>query len=54
MDAIIQELDYKQDWAGWTETFLREKKAHYFETFPEIKEAFEKLMVYFNQEGFFG
>ena len=29
LDAIIQELDYKEDWAGWSQEFLISKKEKY-------------------------
>lgn len=53
LDAEIHEMDYKEDWKGWTEEFLRRKKGHLFEEFPELKDAFEKIMKYMKKEGFF-
>jgi len=53
LDAIIHEVDYKEDWKGWTEEFLRDKKEHYFKEFPEIHEAFEEMMIYFRKHGYF-
>ncbi|MBI2669048.1 HD domain-containing protein [Candidatus Woesearchaeota archaeon] len=53
LDAEIHELDYKQDWKGWTEEFLRKKKGPLFEEFPETKEMFEKIMAYLKEEGYF-
>ena len=53
LDAQIHEMDYKEDWKGWTEEFLREKKGYLFETFPELKEAFEKVMKYLREENYF-
>lgn len=53
IDAVIHEMDYKEDWKGWTADFLREKKGRYFEPFPEIKEAFEKIISEMEKEGYF-
>ena len=53
LDAEIHELDYKQDWVGWTEEFLREKKEKHFTDFPEIKEMFEKTIKFCRKEGYF-
>lgn len=54
LDAEIHELDYKEDWKGWTEEFLRKKKGPLFEEFPELKEAFEEIMEFVKKEGYFG
>jgi len=53
LDAIIQEIDYKKDWKGWSETFLRKEKEKYFEEFPEIKEAFDQIMAEMTKQGYF-
>lgn len=53
LDAIIHELDYKKDWDGWTEEFLRSKKEKYFKDFPEIMRMFEKIVEYCLKEGYF-
>lgn len=53
LDALIHEMDYKMDWKGWTEEFLREKKGYLFEAFPELKEAFEKVIKFLREEGYF-
>ncbi len=53
LDAEIHELDYKEDWKGWTEDFLRKKKGPLFEEFPELKEAFEEIMGFVKKEGYF-
>jgi putative hydrolases of HD superfamily len=53
LDAEIHEIDYKQDWKGFTEAFLRKNKEHYFEGNPELKEAFERIMVYLKENGYF-
>lgn len=53
LDAEIHELDYKEDWKGWTEDFLRKKKGPLFEEFPELQEAFEEIMEFVKEEGYF-
>jgi len=53
LDAIIHELDYKKDWNGWTEEFLRRNKEAYFESFPELKSFFEKLVSYLKENNYF-
>ena len=53
LDAQIHEMDYKEDWKGWSEKFLRRKKEYLFETFPEVREAFEKVMIFLVEEGYF-
>ena len=53
LDAEIHELDYPQDWQGWTEEFLRKKKGPLMEEFPELKEMFEEIMAFVKKEGYF-
>ena len=53
LDAEIHELDYKDDWKGWTEKFLRHEKEKYFEEFPKLKQAFEKIINYLNENNYF-
>lgn len=53
LDAQIHELDYKKDWKGWTEKFLRDEKEKYFREFPKIKQAFEKITDYAKKSGYF-
>lgn len=52
-DAIIHVLDYKKEWIVWTEKLLRKSKEKYFVEFPEIKNAFEEIVVYVNRNGYF-
>lgn len=54
LDAEIHEMDYKEDWKGWTEEFLRKSKEKYFEGFPEIKKMFEETIKHCRKEGYFG
>lgn len=53
LDAEIHELDYKQDWQGWTKKFLIEKKLKYFEEFPELKEIFLEIVKYLEENTYF-
>lgn len=34
LEGEIQELDYKEDWIGWTKEYLMEKKISLYERFP--------------------
>jgi putative hydrolase of HD superfamily len=53
LDAIIQELDYKQDWVGWSPEFLVSRKEKYFKEFPELLKEFHQLVEYMVAEGYF-
>jgi putative hydrolase of HD superfamily len=53
LDSQIHEIDYKEDWKGWSAEFLVSKKAKYFEEFPILKKAFYQLIEYFEKEGYF-
>ena len=53
LDAEIHELDYKEDWKGWTEEFLRKKKGPLMEEFPEMKKLFEESLKFCKKEGYF-
>lgn len=53
LDAEIHELDYKEDWKGWTKEFLIEKKAHLFEEFPDLKKIFYELLTFMEQNEYF-
>jgi putative hydrolases of HD superfamily len=53
LDAEIHELDYKEDWKGWTEEFLRKKKGPLFEEFPALKEAFEQTTAFAKENAYF-
>lgn len=54
LDAEVHEMDYKQDWKGWTEEFLRSKKEPLFVNFPEIQAFFEETVKHARKEGYFG
>lgn len=53
IDAQIHELDYKEDWKGWTKEFLVEQKVKYIEEFPELKEVFNEILDYLVENDFF-
>lgn len=53
LDAEIHEMDYKSDWKGWTEEFLRKKKQHLYDEFPELKELFEETTEFARENGYF-
>ena len=53
LDSSIQELDYKKDWIGFSEEFLRKKKTTWYKEFPIIMEIFEEFLKYCNENGFF-
>ncbi|MBT4651112.1 HD domain-containing protein [Candidatus Woesearchaeota archaeon] len=53
MDALIHEMDYKEDWKGWTEKMVREFYEKEIKDFFVIKEAFERILIYVTQEGYF-
>lgn len=53
LDAQIHEMDYKEDWAGWTEEYLRESKEKCFEDFTEMRELFEEIILFFRKNDYF-
>ena len=53
LDPAIHELDYKEDWKGWTKEFLIDKKEHLFEDFPELKKVFYELLEFMEKENYF-
>ena len=53
LDAQIHELDYKKDWKGWDEQMVRKFFEKPIAQFPEMKEIFEKLLKYVNEQGYF-
>ena len=53
LDATIHELDYKEDWKGWTEEFARAYHEPYFKDFPAIREASEQALVFCREQGYF-
>jgi 5'-deoxynucleotidase YfbR-like HD superfamily hydrolase len=53
LEAEIHELDYKEDWKGWTLDFLKDKKSALFIEFPELNEAFNDILEYLVKGGYF-
>jgi putative hydrolases of HD superfamily len=53
LDALMHFLDDKKAWKGWTEEMVRKFHGHYVEQFPELKESFDKMLEFCNQEGYF-
>ncbi len=53
LDALIHEMDYKEDWKGWTEKQVRKFYEEEIKDFPIIKEAFEKILKYVVEEGYY-
>ncbi len=54
LDAVIQEIDYKDDWKNWSREMLYDMKAKYFKEFQIIMETFKKMLDYFEEEDYFG
>jgi putative hydrolases of HD superfamily len=54
LDAEIHFLDYKSEWKGWTPEMVRKLKPwHLVKEFPELEEAYEKVLSYAEKEGYF-
>ena len=53
LDALMHFLDDKKAWKGWTEEMVRRYHGAYVELFPELKESFDKMLEFCNQEGYF-
>jgi len=53
LDAELHELDYKKDWIGWTEKFLRQEKEKVMREFPELNAAFEEVLQHAREHGYF-
>ncbi len=51
-DAVVHELDYKEDWKGWSEVFLVNKKLKFFKEFPELKKAFMEVLDYLRENDY--
>jgi len=52
-EPIINELDHKNHWDGWSEEDLRRRKQKKFKEFPIIMSAFEDIIKYLNQNKYF-
>lgn len=53
LDAMIQALDYREDWVGWSKEFLLSRKEKYFIVFPDLLKEFHQLVDYLVVEGYF-
>jgi len=53
LDAEIHEMDYKQDWVGWSKEFLLNKKLHLFDQFPDMRQVFLELVDFLVVNNFF-
>lgn len=53
LDAMIQALDYREDWVGWSKEFLVSRKEEHFMEFPELLKEFHQLVDYLVAEGYF-
>lgn len=53
LDAEMHFLDYKKYWKGWTEEMVKEIKGDYSEDFPELQEAYDKVLAYAREQGYF-
>ncbi len=54
LDAEIHFLDYKKYWKGWTPEMVRKvKKWENVKEFPELEEAYEKVLKFAEEEGYF-
>lgn len=53
LDPLLNELDNKPMWKGWTEKFIRDKKQKYFEPFPTLKAFFDQTLKYASSNGYF-
>lgn len=53
LEAEIHEMDYKEDWKGWSRDFLVENKAFLFVDFPELEVVFFELLDFFVENGYF-
>lgn len=53
LDAIIHEMDYPEDWKGWTEKMVRGHYEKRFTEFVETKVLFEEIMDFLRTNGYF-
>jgi 5'-deoxynucleotidase YfbR-like HD superfamily hydrolase len=53
LDAEIHEIDYKQDWEGWTKEFLVANKLNLFEEFPEMQKVLFEILHYLKANYYF-
>ena len=53
LDPIIHELDYKDDWFGWSKDFFVKEKSKYFQSFPKLLPVFNELLNYLVKNNYF-
>ena len=53
LDSLMHELDYKEDWVGWTEEQVRRYHGAYVKLFPELEDSFDKMLKYCDEQGYF-
>ncbi len=53
MDALIHELDNKEDWKGWDEAMVRKYFEKHISDYPKIRKMFEELVSFIREEGYF-
>ena len=54
LDSEIHFLDYKSAWKGWTPEMVREVKPwNLVKEFPELEEAYEKVLAFAKKECYF-
>jgi len=53
LEAEIHELDYIEDWKGYTKDYIVAKKMHLFDKFPEMHQMYEKIVEYLDVNGYF-
>jgi len=54
MDALIHFLDYKDAWKTWTMDMVIKYHGKNIEEFPSIKEAFEAILEFTKENGYYG
>ncbi len=52
LDSDIHELDYKEDWKGWTEDYYLSNREHLFKDFPELKQLFKDFTKHLKDNGY--
>ena len=53
LDPIVHELDYKDDWIGWSKDFFIKEKSKYFKDFPELLPIFNEILSYIIENNYF-
>lgn len=53
LDPVIHELDYKEDWIGWSKEFFIEEKSKYFKEFPDLMPIFNEILEYLIRYNYF-